>query len=178
MEHRHELAGRGHDGITTASGASARTTCAARFARVLHETGLHSALGYLNERTRYRFTGLYRADAPLLRNIGLFDRENPNLDVSGAVTKLDDTYCGITTAGTVPFAVQDAPNDDRLVTHAARHSVLCYAGVPIRLASGQPWGTLCHFDLRPRLLASDELGALTTVAPVVVEWLSTRPGVE
>jgi len=157
--------------ITTRAG-SARFTCAAQFAQLLHERGLHDALGFLNERTRYRFTGLYRADPPLLRNVGLFDRENPDIDPSGAVTKLDETYCSIPCSTSRPFITVDAANDDRLVAHTVRDSVLCYAGVPIRLTTGQPWGTLCHFDLRPRLLVGDELGALTSVAPVLAEWIA------
>jgi GAF domain-containing protein len=179
MERMHEPAGSGTGGIISSSSAAAsgaaasnaRPTCAARFATLLHERGLLDALGYLNERTRYRFTGLYRADPPLLRNVGLFDRENPDIDVSGAVTKLDETYCSITCATAKPFTTMDAPHDERLVTHAARDSVLCYAGVPIRLEGGRPWGTLCHFDLRPRLLSADELRALETVAPIVAGWL-------
>ena len=176
MEHMHEPAGREHAGVATATGATnARAACAAHFARLLHERGLHAALGYRNERTRYRFTGLYRADPPLLRNVGLFDRENPRIDPSGAVTKLNETYCSITCDTARPFFTPDAAHDERLVAHAARDSVLCYTGVPILRANGQPWGSLCHFDLRPRLLPRDELGALSSVAPVVVEWLhSTR----
>lgn len=148
MERMHEPAGRRSGCITlttSAAAAGARATCAARFARLLHEGRLHDALGYLNDRTRYRFTGLYRADAPLLRNVGLFDRENPDLDASGAVTNLDETYS------------------------------LCHAGVSIRLANGRSWGTLCHFDLRPRLLSADEVRALQTVAPVVTAWLAKSP---
>jgi hypothetical protein len=181
MARMHEPAGSGTSGTrgssSTSSAAvpSVRTTCAARFATLLHERGLLHALGYLNERTRYRFTGLYRVDPPMLRNVGLFDRENPDIDVSGAVTKLDETYCSITCATAKPFTTMDAPRDERLVAHAARDSILCYAGVPIRFEGGRPWGSLCHFDLRPRLRSADELCALETVAPVVAGWLRSNP---
>jgi GAF domain-containing protein len=176
MERIYELAGREHHGIDVAAGAtSAHATCAAHFARLLHGRGLPAALGYLNERTRYRFTGLYRAEPPLLHNVALFDRENPDLDGSGAVAKLDETYCSITRRTGSPFSTDDALHDARLTTHAARDSVLCYSGVPIRLGNGLAWGTLCHFDLRPRLLPPDELAVLASVAPVVAEWLARQP---
>ena len=158
--------------------AGLRSVCATRVARVLQERGLHAALAFLNERTRYRFTGLYQADPPVLRNVGLFDRENPRIDVSGAVTKLDETYCAITASTAAPFSVQDARSDQRLVTHAARDSVLCYAGVPIRLGNGRAWGSLCHFDMRPRLLVREELDILASVAEVMPEWLASRPVLE
>lgn len=173
MEPMHELATQGHGGVTMAAEvAGTPTTCAVRFAHLLHERGLHDALGYLNERTRYRFTALYRAAPPMLHTVGLFDRENPAMDGAGAASVLEETYCAITCDTAKPFITMDAPNDTRLEHHAARDSILCYAGVPIRLDSGRPWGSICHFDLRPRLLVGDELGALTTVAPVVAEWLA------
>jgi hypothetical protein len=178
MERLHELDGREDPGVDVAAGATnTRTTCAVHFARLLHGRGLLAALGYLNERTRYRFTGLYRAEPPLLHNIALFDRENPGIDGSGAVAKLDETYCSITRRTASPFSTDDAMHDARLTTHAARDSVLCYCGVPVRLGNGVPWGTLCHFDLRPRLLPPNELAVLANVAPVVAEWLVATGGV-
>jgi GAF domain-containing protein len=88
------------------------------------------------------------------------------------VTKFDETYCSITCATEKPFTTTDAAQDARLETHAARDCILCYAGVPIRLEGGRLWGTLCHFDLRPRLLKAEELRSLETVAPVVSGWLT------
>lgn len=176
VERIYQLAGREHLRVEVAAGVtSAPATCAAHFARLLHGRGILVALGYLNERTRYRFTGLYRAEPPLLHNVALFDRENPDLDGSGAVAKLDETYCSITRLTASPFSTDDAMHDARLTTHAARDSVLCYSGVPIRLGSGLPWGTLCHFDLRPRLLPPDELAVLASAAPLVAEWLARQP---
>ena len=109
MERIFELAGREHPGSDVAAGVtSAHATCAAHFARLLHGRGILAALGYLNERTRYRFTGLYHAEPPLLHNVALFDRENPDLDGSGAVAKLDETYCSITCRTASPFSTDDA----------------------------------------------------------------------
>ena len=42
----------------------------------------------------------------------------------GAVATLDETYCAITSSTAAPFLVQDASNDERLLTHAARDSVM------------------------------------------------------
>lgn len=133
--------------------------------------GLLAALRVLNERTRFRFTGVYRAEPPMLRNVELFDRENPTLNVSGESTPLAETYCGITCGGGAPFSTPDAQRDARLAMHAARDSVLSYGGVPIRMDSGIPWGTLCHFDVRPRLLPPAELAVLESVAGVIARWL-------
>ena len=133
--------------------------------------GVLAALVWLNARTRFRFTGLYRAEPPLLRNLYLVDRENPALNVSGKVCPLDETYCAITCAGDASFTTPDARHDARLVEHPARRSVISYAGVPVRLAGGV-WATLCHYDLRPRLLPPTELAHLDAAASIFAGWLA------
>lgn len=137
-------------------------------AALLTTSGPLAALRFLNGRTRFRFTGVYCAEPPLLRNVHLFDRENPSLNVSGAVTVLADTYCAIVCGEDRPFLTTDAKRDTRVTMHAARESVLSYCGVPIRLESGRVWGTLCHYDVRPRFLATSELAMLTVVASCFV----------
>ena len=133
--------------------------------------GVLAALAWLNARTRFRFTGLYRAEPPLLRNLYLVDRENPALNVSGEICPLDETYCAITCASDAEFTTSDARRDGRLVEHPARRSVISYAGVPVRLGAGAQ-GTLCHYDLRPRLLPPTELVHLDAVASVFGDWLA------
>lgn len=140
------------------------TETARSCADVLVSAGPIAALRFLNARTRFRFTGVYRVEPPLLRNVYLYDRENPTLNVSGDVSRLDDTFCALVWREDRPFATPDAPEDERLVSHSARERVQSYCGVPIRLASGCVSGTLCHFDVRPRLLPPSELEVLQLVA--------------
>ena len=142
----------------------------------LHREGLGAALGMLNRRTRFRFTGLYRVEASNLRNVALFDRENPGLSISGAVCALTDTYCSIVHERGRPFRVSDAPAEARLRTHPARDSIQSYAGVPVRLPGGRVLGTLCHFDGRPRIMPTSELAVLREVAPLLVTWLTRDAG--
>lgn len=151
-----------------ASLASVVTQCAAE----LQRSGVLAALAFLNERTRFRYTGVYHADPPVLRNVQLFDRENPRLNLSGEVVQLDETYCGMTRETNAPVTIADSLQDPRLRAHAARESVLSYGGVPIRLNNGRPWGTLCHFDVRPRLLSPAELHILEAAAPLFARWLT------
>ena len=51
-----------------------------------------------------------------------------------------------------------------VVTHIARERVQSYCGVPIWLDGGRLWGTLCHYDVRPRLLPHAEVEVLERVA--------------
>ncbi len=137
---------------------------------IVRARGVEGGVAWLNARTRFRFTGVYRVDPPNLCNVVLFDRENPSVNVSGEVTLLEDTYCSLVYASGA-FATPDARKDERLTAHAARDSVISYAGVALRLANGHIWGTLCHFDLRPRLLGEAERHLLESVAPVFIDLL-------
>jgi GAF domain-containing protein len=140
-------------------------------ARVLHATGVLAALAFLNARVRFRYTGIFRPEPPLLRNIRLFDRENPTLNVSGNVIALIDGYCGIACSTNAPFATGNSERDPRLRSHPARLSMRSYAGVPIRAADGSAWGTLCHFDMRPRIISATEVPLLKRVVPLFAEWV-------
>ena len=142
------------------------------FERRLLDGGLSAGLALLNQRARFRFTGVYRVVPPHLQNVSLYDRENPTLNVSGAVCALSDTFCSIVFEQRRSFHVDDAPGDGSLSTHPARESVQSYAGVPIRLPDGRILGTLCHFDGRPRILPPSELKLLEEVAPLLVSWLA------
>jgi hypothetical protein len=138
--------------------------------RALEERGIGAAVGLLNARTRFRYTGVYRAEPPDLRNICLYDRENPALNMSGIVHPIESTYCSIVCATGEPFETPDAPRDPRLAGHPALETVLSYVGVPLRRPSGVPWGVLCHWDPRPRLLPPHEADVLTRVAPILARW--------
>ena len=138
----------------------------------LQESGIIGALRFLNGRTRYRYTGVYHVEPPLLRNIHLFDRENPTLNLSGEVKPLHETYCGIVreTNNTVRFV--DALENAHLDAHPAREMVLSYCGVPIRSEDGLTSGTLCHYDGRPRLLSAQETQILEGAASLFARWLN------
>ena len=136
----------------------------AEFRTARQLAGMRGALALLNARTRFRFTGVYRLEPPMLRNVHLYDRENPSLNVSGDINTLRETYCSIVAASSAPFDTADATVDSRLADHPARATVVSYLGVPIRSAEGRVWGTLCHFDARRRLIPLEEVPVLEWVA--------------
>jgi GAF domain-containing protein len=138
-----------------------------RFSTILREEGVHAALAFLNGRTRHRFTAVYRFDPPMLRTLGLFDRENPTLRLGGD-KPMRETYCSLVWESAAPFATDDSGRDTRLVDHPARESVIAYCGVPIFADDGSCFGSLCHFDLRPRLAPITELPLLERAAPLVL----------
>ena len=147
---------------------------AAECLALLEGSGVHALLARLNARTRFRFTGVYRIDPPRLRNLALYDRENPSLRLGGGVSALAETCCAIVVETGTGFATGAAHADARLDAHAAQHGpVQAYQGVPLCAANGGVWGTLCHYDLRPRLLPVEELEVLTWIAAYLPASLLT-----
>lgn len=140
---------------------------------VLARKGVHAALGILNARAPHRFTGVYRLEPPMLRNVQLYDRTNPELEI-GADALLRETYCSITAFGAAPFSTADTCADNRLLEHPARTSTLSYCGVPLLDASGSALGTLCHFDLVPQPVPESEIALLQAAAPVILAALRQR----
>jgi GAF domain-containing protein len=155
-----------------ASEFAAAEAMARECVRMLVQSGPMTVLRVLNSRTRFRFSGIYRADPPLLCNLFMYDRENPTLNVSGEVSLLDDTYCALVWGDERPFVTESSATDARLTQHAARECVRSYCGVPIRSASGRVWGTLCHYDVRPRLLQHTEIALLELVAALLTPRLT------
>ena len=145
----------------------------ARFNEHLQQGGLHTALGYLNSWTRFRYTGAYRFAPPLLCSIEIFDRENPSLALSAQVA-MDTTYCAIVGARERSLAVEDAANDVRVEGHPARAQFAAYCGVPLRDRRGMVFGTLCHYDPRPRIGSGDHIELLERVAPSVADYSLSR----
>lgn len=75
---------------------------------VLAAEGAGGVLALLNARVPHRFTGVYRLDPPVLRNVRLYDRHNPRL-VVGADAPLRETYCSIVAESASPLLRAVAP---------------------------------------------------------------------
>ena len=143
---------------------------------LLERFGVHALLARLNARTRFRFTGVYRFDPPRLQHLALYDRENPTLRLRGGTSTLAETCCAIVAETGTGFETSAVPFDARLEAHLARQRpVKAYQGVPLRAPDGSVWGTLCHYDLRPRLLPVEELEVLTWIVAYLPECLLTSP---
>lgn len=114
--------------------------------RLLDTGGLDAVLRYLNGRTPYRFTGLYRYDGDLLRNIALFDSWHREVR-RGDDTPLRETFCAIVRETGDWLDVRHGPDEPRF-PWMHDNAVVCYSGALIRDDAGEPFGTLCHFDVQ------------------------------
>ena len=138
------------------------------FAAKLLAGDLLDLLKYLNGLTDHRFTGVYRFEPGWVVSVTLWDRENPPTRI-GADVKMKESYCWLTGLGGASYVIEDAHCDSRLDGHPAREAVRSYIAVLLRDRLGQPWGTLCHFDFKPRKATAETRARLELFRPLVEE---------
>ncbi|MEJ5988535.1 hypothetical protein WG902_00950 [Ramlibacter sp. PS3R-8] len=131
--------------------------------------GLPSALRYLNGRTPHRFTGVYRFDGELLRNMALFDRFEPELQ-RGSDVPMADAYCANVGRSRQPLEFADAQGDGRF-PYLSGSPVVCYSGVLISSPAGVPYGTLCHYDVQHCETRTSDIPLLQAAAPFIYDAL-------
>jgi len=138
---------------------------AAVFATILEQQGLHAALRFLNDRTPHRFTGVYRYDGEVLRNEHIFDAHDPDLQ-RGLDVPMFDAYCALVRQReqAVEFLDISSCTD---VPIKGSSAVVSYVGVLIRDEQGNPFGTLCHHDVKRCETRSRDLPLLEAVTPLV-----------
>lgn len=117
------------------------------FGTCLQQEGLRSALLFLNRRTAHRYTGVFRFDGEMLRNVVLVDKWDPTVELGDDVP-LAAAYCAHLHETGQPLEVQDGSADAR-VPWMHGSPIVSYCGAVIEDAQGQPWGALCHFDTSP-----------------------------
>ncbi len=136
-----------------------------RILAALDNDGLHAALRLLNERTPHRFTGIYRYDGDMLRNVILFDVHDRQL-LRGDDIPMSASYCALLQDdfdGAIEF---DDPGSDALAKARSHLSpVVSYCGVLLVDAGGEPFGSLCHYDLKPCQARTSDLAMLRSLAP-------------
>ncbi len=138
---------------------------------VLSGQGIREALGFLNRRAGYRFTGIYRFDGNTRRSLALFDRLDPNT-VRGEAAPLRETLCSIIEASRQPLIVADASTDPRTADLAVQGGVKSYCGVMLRKLDGTPFGSLCHFDVVPVPASPGVLEMVLHAAPLLSATLA------
>ncbi len=140
--------------------------------RVALGDGVHAALRYLNSRTPHRFTGVYRYDGEMLRNMALFDRFEPEKQTGGDIP-MADAYCANVGRTGTPLEFADPEGDGRF-TYLPGSPVVCYSGVLISSPEGAPFGTLCHYDIRRCEMRTTDIPLLEASAPLIYSALEAR----
>ena len=137
---------------------------AIEFARLMNDEGLWEALRFLNLRAPYRFTGVYRYDGTMLRNVALFDQNDPNVKQGDDFPMIDAPCARVADHGG-KLVVVDFVTDSRFLRSFA--PIVSYCGALIRKQDGSGFGTICHFDLKPCQASHAHVALLEHIAPSV-----------
>ena len=141
----------------------------AQFHLAFKSGGLYGALRYLNARTTFRYTAIYRLDGQMMRNILLYDRQGEN-PVSLSEVPLNDSFCQFVIRDN-GFKTNNSANDARLPGHAYQGILNAYFGLPLSRKAGTIYGTFCHFDLEPMEISDREIALLEAVSTVLMDQL-------
>jgi hypothetical protein len=139
------------------------------FTTLVQQHGVHAALVYLNRRTPHRYTGLFRFDGTVLRNEVLVDGNQP-LVRQGDDTPMAATFCSLVGRQQAPLEILDAATDPQF-GGLVETPVVSYCGVLIRDAQGQPYGTLCHYDMQRCQERTTDQPLLTAAAALLYQQL-------
>ncbi|UOQ74032.1 hypothetical protein [Hymenobacter cellulosilyticus] len=140
------------------------------FTDVLQRQGVHAALRYLNNRTPHQYTGIFRFDGDMLRNVALFDRFQPALE-KGGDAPMGETYCSLVGRQQAPLEIADATTDSR-AKGIINTPVISYCGVLIRDTQGRAFGTLCHYDMQRCEERTTDMPLLLAAAGMLYQHLA------
>lgn len=134
----------------------------AEFQTCLVDGGRRAAVALLNHRTPHRFTGIFQFAGEMLVSIELVDKWD------WTVSRCDDVpiasaYCAHLQRTGEPLVVVNGQADTR-VPWMNNSPVASYCGAVIQSPTGQAWGALCHFDLRPCESNRNEIALLAAAA--------------
>lgn len=144
------------------------------FTETLSVGGLGTALDFLNTRTAYRFTSIYKAEAPSARRILVHDRSLQHVP-SRELVPLAHTFFDLMRTGP-SFATADGLLDERSCQHPGRWHFRGFCGVQIRHPDGRHYGWLAHLDPEPRPVPEGEVAFLAAVSGLLIPALLAWPG--
>ena len=135
---------------------------------VLETQGLDAGLMLLNARVPHRYTAVYRLSDEYLRRLAFFDKQGgPGLGFAEVPFK--DSFCELAVKHP-PMVVTDVGTDPRLVAHPNPGLLMSYVGLPLAMAPGALYGTLCHYDTSAHLLGDAELSFMEQASELLTEF--------
>jgi hypothetical protein len=133
--------------------------------------GLEAGLRFLNARTAFRYTAIYRFEGTMMRNLYLFDRQGETVSDFEKVP-LGDSFCQFVMAEN-GFHTTDSSLDERLRGHPYQGVLNAYFGLPLSRKPGTIYGTFCHFDFKPQIWSDFEaLGGASVVGRVTIKMIA------
>jgi hypothetical protein len=149
----------------------AQRNFALEFDTLCGERGMLSALRLVNADVDHRYTGVYRWTPSEMVNIELLDKVAEARPDSLANVPIASSFCQyVLRDGS--FLTANSGLDGRLDGHPYQGVMLAYCGVPIFDTTGDPVGTICHFDVVARDTADVHVARLHAAAAVLTNFVS------
>lgn len=131
--------------------------------------GLGAALDFLNTRTGYRFTFIYKAEPGFARRVLVHDRESLYISSRDPVP-VTQTFFEFMLTEPV-FVTADGLLDERSCQHPARTHFRGFCGILLLHADRQHYGWLAHAHPGPAPVPAGALDFLQLVAPRLMQVL-------
>ncbi|GAB3476399.1 hypothetical protein [Polaromonas eurypsychrophila] len=141
------------------------------FSKVLLVGGLGVALDFLNTRTGYRFTFIYKCELPHARRVMVHDRELLYIP-SRDLVPVTQTFFEFMLIEPV-FVTADGLVDERCCVHPGRKHFRGFCGIQLFHSDGRHFGWLAHANPGPVPVPTGEVEFLHLVAPVLMQVLET-----
>ncbi|MBA3592767.1 MAG: hypothetical protein H0W47_03075 [Polaromonas sp.] len=139
------------------------------FKEVLLVGGLGAALDFLNTRTDYRFTFIYKSEPPFARRVLVHDRELLYIPSRERVP-VEQTFFNFMLTEPV-FVTADGLRDERSCQHPGRAHFRGFCGVQLLHSDGRHYGWLAHANPGALAIAEHEAGFLRLVAVPLMHQL-------
>lgn len=146
----------------------------AEIKKILRNEGVRAALIFVNHLTEHRFSALYQFQNDALRNLYFYDREYPDIESTDEIP-VTASYCVFLRDSGLLFHTSDALRDERVRTHPKREQLQSYCGVPVLDSEGKLFGSVCHFDIKPRVIADEDVDLMEAVALLLRDEPALRP---
>lgn len=140
-----------------------------KFVELMERKNLHAAVTYLNSRTPHRFSAVYKFEGEVLKNICLVDKFDPSIKESEN-RLISNSYCSLLTSLMSIDMISNIPEENRKLAS----QVEAYGGVLIMDEFGNPYGSLCHYDLKRCEVNTNDIPLLKKVAPLVYKYLKEK----
>lgn len=139
------------------------------FKEVLLVGGLGAALDFLNARTAYRFTFVYKSEPPFARRVLVHDREFLYIPSRERVP-VTQTFFEFMLTEQV-FSTADGLLDERSRLHPGRSHFRSFCGVQLLHADGRHFGWLAHASPGALAVPAQETEFLQQIAAPLMQVL-------
>ncbi|MDP3607390.1 MAG: hypothetical protein Q8R59_16795 [Polaromonas sp.] len=141
------------------------------FKEVLLVGGLGAALDFLNTRTDYRFTFIYKSEPPFARRVLVHDREFLYISSRDSVP-VTQTFFEFMLSEPA-YATADGVLDERSCRHPGRTHFRGFCGIQLFYADGRHYGWLAHASPGALAVPEHETGFLQLAAVPLMQVLET-----